>query len=353
MGWNSWNKFQTRIDDRTVREIADALVVSGLRDAGYRYVVVDDGWQGVRDKSGVLRPNSGFPDMAALGSYLHERGLRFGIYSSPGPKTCAGFEGSWAHEEADARMFASWGVDFLKYDWCSAGLEYELKDMGDAYAKMALALRATGRPIVYSVCQYGMFRVAEWAAAAGGNLWRTTGDIGNSWSSVSAIGFNQNSLEQSARPGGWNDPDMLEVGNGGMSLEEERSHFTLWAMLAAPLFLGNDVRTMTPEVRAILSNRDVIAINQDALGRQASRVEHKGDGEMWLKPLAGGEFALALFNKSDAPVQTDVVFAELGWPSYVEVRDVWKGDEFHRVHAGFAKTMKRHECALYRVRIRR
>jgi alpha-galactosidase len=249
-------------------------------------------------------------------------------------------------------MFAAWGVDFLKYDWCSAGLEYGLKDMGNAYAKMSRALRATGRPIVYGVCQYGMFRVSEWAAAAGGNLWRTTGDIGNSWDSVSSIAFNQAGLEKFAKPGGWNDPDMLEVGNNGMTTEEERSHFTLWAMLAAPLFLGNDVRGMTADVRSIVSNRAVIAINQDALGKQASRVEHKGDGEIWLKPLSGGEFALALFNRNQSPVQVDVIFSELGWPSYVEVRDLWKGELPHRVHAGFAETLKPHECALYRIAVR-
>jgi len=350
MGWNSWNRFQTKIDGRTVREIADALVATGLRDAGYVYVVIDDGWQGQRDDKGVLQPNEKFPSMKELVDYVHSRGLKFGIYSSPGPKSCAGFEGSWAHEEMDARTWASWGVDYLKYDWCSGGLVWDLPRMGDAYRKMSLALRATGRPIIHSVCQYGLFNVQEWAAAAGGNLWRTTGDIGNSWGSVAAIGFNQKDLDKYAGPGRWNDPDMLEIGNGGLNAAEERSHMTLWAMLAAPLMLGNDIRQMTPETLAVLSNREVIAVDQDPLGKQGYRLRQDGDGEVWVKPLARGEWAVALFNRGRSAVSVRVDWQEMGLKSVPSVRDLWKAQDLGRVSGGISEKLESHACALYRLR---
>jgi alpha-galactosidase len=231
MGFSTWNHFATEIDDRTIREIADALVSTGLRDAGYVQVNIDDGWQGTRDASGELRPNEKFPDMKALAAYLHERGLKLGIYTSPGPKSCAGFEGSFGHEEQDARTFAGWGVDYVKHDWCSAGLIYDDADMPAVYQKMAEALRATGRPMVYSICQYGRADVWRWGAAAGGNLWRTTGDIADRWEVMSTIGFAQDELSPFSAPGHWNDPDMLEVGNGGMTAAEYRTDIFLLAML--------------------------------------------------------------------------------------------------------------------------
>jgi alpha-galactosidase len=349
MGWNSWNRFGAKIDDATVRAMADALVSTGLKDAGYVFVNIDDGWQGERAADGTLRPNSNFPDMKALADYVHSKGLKLGIYSSPGPKTCAGFAGSYGHEEQDARTFAGWGVDYLKYDWCSAGLAWDIGEMGEAYRKMALALRATGRPVIYSICQYGLLRVWEWAPAAGGNLWRTTGDIGNSWASLREIGFSQTGLEKYAGPGRWNDPDMLEIGNGALTLQEERTHFTLWAMLAAPLLLGHDLRQTKPETLAILKNAEVIAINQDTLGKQGYRAVERGAEQIWLKPLSGGAWAVALFNLGEQPVSPSVLWTQLGIAGTPRVRDLWKGEDWGKVQGGFSHRIEPHSCALFKV----
>jgi alpha-galactosidase len=325
MGFSTWNHFAERIDDRTVREIADALVSTGLRDAGYVSVNIDDGWQGTRDASGALRPNAKFPDMKALADALHERGLKLGIYTSPGPKSCAGFEGSYGHEEQDARTFAAWGVDYVKYDWCSAGLIYDDADMPGVYLKMALALRATGRPIVFSLCQYGRDEVWTWGAGAGGNLWRTTGDIADRWDVMSAIGFEQGELSRFAGPGHWNDPDMLEVGNGGMTTTEYRTHVTLWAMLAAPLIAGHDVRKSSPETLALLTNRGVIAIDQDPLGRAGTRAVQHGPLEIWTRPLDGGRSAVALFNRGETPARVEAPLADVGLVKGAAASDVWAG----------------------------
>jgi alpha-galactosidase len=323
MGWNSWNKFAGRIDDKAVREIADAMVASGMRDAGYVYVNIDDTWEGERAADGSLQTNAKFPDMKALADYVHSKGLKIGIYSGPGYKTCAGFEGSYMHEEQDARTWAAWGIDYLKYDWCSASAVYHRDDMAPAYKKMALALRATKRPIIFSLCQYGWLNVGEWGAAAGGNLWRTTGDISDRWESMSRIGFGQNGREKFAGPGHWNDPDMLEIGNGGMTDTEYRTHMSLWSMLAAPLLAGHDVRVMTEAAREILNNREVIAIDQDKLGRQGFRMRQDGELEVWKKPLADG-VAVGLFNRSAAAAQIKVTWAELGIDKTNPiVRDLW------------------------------
>ncbi len=324
MGWNSWNKFAGRIDDKTVREIADAMVTSGMRDAGYVYVNIDDTWEGERAADGALQTNSKFPDMKGLADYVHAKGLKLGIYSGPGYKTCAGFEGSYLHEEQDARTWAMWGIDYLKYDWCSASAVYHRDDMQPAYQKLALALRATGRPIIFSLCQYGWLNVGEWGAAAGGNLWRTTGDISDRWDSMSRIGFGQNGREKYAGPGHWNDPDMLEIGNGGMTDTEYRTHMSLWSILAAPLLAGNDVRVMTAAARDIMNNREVIAIDQDKLGQQGFRVRQDGDLEVWKKPLADG-VAVGLFNRGSATAQIKVTWAEIGIDkSNPIVRDLWE-----------------------------
>ena len=327
MGWNSFNKFGLRINDKLIREVADALVSSGLRDAGYVYLNLDDGWQGKRDGNGVLQPQAGFPDMKALGDYLHAKGLRFGIYSSPGPQTCGGFEGSHGYEEQDARTFAAWGVDLVKYDWCSASRVYAIADQQRVYQKFGEALRATGRPIVLSLCQYGANNVGQWGAAAGGHLWRTTMDIRNNWASVDSIGFAQNDWAKFAGPGGWNDPDMLEVGNGGLNADEERAHFTLWAMLAAPLIAGHDVRATAPDSLAVLINKEVIAIDQDRLGRAASRIAQDGDAEVWVKPLSGGAWAIALFNRGGAPRQMGAARNLVPGAGALAVRDVWAGKD--------------------------
>ncbi len=325
MGFSTWNYFQTKVDDRTIREIADAMVTTGLRDAGYVYVNIDDGWQGDRDPDGTLRPNRKFPDMKALADYVHERGLKLGIYTSPGPRSCAGFQGSYGHEEQDARTFAAWGVDYVKHDWCSAGLVYDDDEMPAAYRKMALALRATGRPMVYSICQYGRADVWKWGADAGGNLWRTTGDIADHWQIMSTIGFAQDELAPFAKPGHWNDPDMLEVGNGHMTTAEYRTHISLWALLAAPLIAGHDVRSSSADTLALLTNRDVIAIDQDPLGRPGRRVVQRGPLEVWVRQLDGGRTAVGLFNRGTEAAQIDAPLAELRIDAPVSARDVWAG----------------------------
>lgn len=346
MGFSTWNHFATNIDDRTIREIADALVATGLRDAGYVHVNIDDGWQGERDANGVLQPNAKFPDMKALGDYLHERGLKLGIYTSPGPTSCAGFVGSYGHEEQDARTFAEWGVDYVKYDWCSAGLIYDDDEMPAAYAKMAQALRATGRPMVFSICQYGRADVWKWGADAGGNLWRTTGDIADRWSIMSTIGFAQDELAPFTRPGHWNDPDMLEVGNGGMSATEYRTHMSLWAMLAAPLIAGHDVRQSSPETIAILTNREVIAIDQDPLGRSGRRVVRRGPLEVWKRELEGGRTAVALFNRGETPATVETTLAELGIEGAQNARDVWRGRDLGELDARIAAEVEPHGVML-------
>jgi alpha-galactosidase len=295
MGWNSWNHFAEKVDDRAVRSAADAMVSSGMKDARYIYINIDDTWEGQRDAQGVIRSNEKFPDMKALARYVHEKGLKLGIYSSPSAKTCAGYEGTLGHEQQDANTYAEWGVDYLKYDWCkSTG---SLEEMKLAYARMHEALVKTGRPIVFSLCQYGWNRVWTWGPAVGGNLWRTTGDITDEYRTMAEIGFNQNGLEKFAGPGHWNDPDMLEIGNGGMNEDEYRTHMSLWAILAAPLMAGNDLSRMTPYTLELLTNREVIAVDQDPLGKQGYRVHQEGPYEVWTKLMADGSKVVGLFNR--------------------------------------------------------
>ncbi len=300
MGWNSWNHFHCKVTAADVRAAADAMATNGMKDAGYVYVNIDDCWQGVRDSSGMIQANERFGDMKALADYVHAKGLKIGIYSSPGPKTCAGFEGSYGHEEQDAQQYAAWGFDYLKYDWCSAATVYTPDQMPDVYRKMHDALARTGRPIVYSLCQYGLGMVWRWGASVGANLWRTTGDIKDTYDRMSLIGFQQNGLEKFAGPGHWNDPDMLEIGNGGMKPDEYITHMTLWCILAAPLLAGNDLSQMTPETLAILTNKEVIAVDQDPRGIEGRRIAEEGPLEVWAKPLAHGSVAVALFNRGES-----------------------------------------------------
>lgn len=341
MGWNSWNHFGQDVDEATVRAAADALVESGMRDAGYRLVAIDDGWQGERDERGVIHPNGKFGDMRALGDALHAQGLKFGIYSSPGPQTCGGHEGSFGHEAQDAATYASWGVDYLKYDWCSA-----TGDMKEAYRKMHDALLATGRPIVFSICQYGKEEVWRWGAAAGGNLWRTTNDIADNYARMSKIGFGQAGLARFAGPGHWNDPDMLEVGNGGMSADEYRTHMSLWALLAAPLLAGNDLTRMTPETLALLANPEVIAIDQDRAGLQGDRLSASGSLEIWVKPLADGSKAVGLFNRGDEAAAITVNFGDLGFAGSLHLRDLWARRDLGVMRAGYTADVPKHGAVL-------
>ena len=340
MGWNSWNYFGHNVDDKGVRAAADQIVATGMKDAGYVYVNIDDTWEGDRDANGVLQANSKFPDMKALAEYVHSKGLKLGIYSSPGPNTCAHFAGSYGHEQQDADLYASWGIDYLKYDLC--GLRpimqqeapndkaEQMRIMIAAYDKMAKALKATGRPIVFSLCQYGWDAVWEWAPGVGGNLWRTTGDVQPNWSSIYAILSSQAGLAAYSGPGHWNDPDMLEVGNGKLSLAENRAHFSMWAMLAAPLLAGNDLPNMKPEIQAILTNRAVIAVDQDKLGHQAQRIYSDGEVEVWTRPLSGGAMAVAVLNAgadrySSHPFHLDL--AKLGLHGAQKGQDLWTGQE--------------------------
>ncbi len=334
MGWNSWNHFAGRVTDKDIRDSADMLVSTGMRDAGYLYVNIDDTWEAGRDARGNILTNEKFPDMKALTAYVHSKGLKIGIYSSPGPKTCAGFEGSYQHEEQDAKTYADWGIDYLKYDLCGyrdimdkeAGQDQEkaYAMMHAAYTKMDMALKATGRPIVYSLCQYGWDSVWTWGPTVGGNLWRTTGDIQDNYRSMAEIGFSQAGLSKYAAPGHWNDPDMLEVGNGKMSTDEYTTHMTLWAMLAAPLLAGNDLTKMSVADKAILTNKDVIAIDQDALGKQGDRVSADGPYEVWSKPLKDGSVAVALFNRGgDSERMSLPQASSLGLKRVTSTRNVW------------------------------
>jgi alpha-galactosidase len=362
MGWNSWNYFAEKVDDKGVRAAADEIVASGMKDAGYVYVNIDDTWEGLRDARGVLHTNAKFPDMKALADYVHAKGLKIGIYSSPGPKTCAGYEGSFGHEEQDAQLYASWGIDYLKYDLCSFMAEVmekqapndkgaQMRLMIAAYARMARALRATGRPIVFSLCQYGLDAVWEWAPSVGGNLWRTTGDIEPNMSSIYGLLSRQAGLEKYSGPGHWNDPDMLEVGNGELTLAENRAHFSMWAMLAAPLLAGNDLPHMKPEIKAILTNRDVIAIDQDALGQQGSRAYSDGELEVWTRHLSGGALAVAVLNVGATRYSThpfNLSLKRLGLRGPQTAKDLWSGKQI-ALTEGMPLELASHDVLLVRL----
>ena len=341
MGWNSWNYFAVKVTDKDIRDSADQMVSTGMKDAGYVYVNIDDAWQGKRDEKGVIQANSKFPDMKALADYVHSKGLKIGIYSSPGPRTCANYEGSLGHEEQDAKTYAEWGIDYLKYDLCSfipAVMQKQAHDdkaaqmrlMIASYDKMSKALKATGRPIVLSLCQYGWDSPWEWAPELGGNSWRTTGDIEATWESIYDILGQQKGLYSYAGPGHWNDPDMLEVGNGKLSLAENRTHFSMWAMLASPLLAGNDLPHMKPELKAILTNKDVIAINQDPLGHQARYVYSGGQVEVWTRDLKDGAKAIAIINIGSDRISTHpfhLDLKQLGLNGTQTAKELWTGKD--------------------------
>ena len=350
MGWNSWNKFAGRVDDRAVRGMADAMATNGMKDVGYVYVNIDDTWEGDREKDGNITTNKKFPDMKALADYVHSKGLKIGIYSSPGPNTCAGYEGSYGHEEQDAKRYAEWGIDYLKYDWCGARNLYKDEEMQAVYQIMGEALLRVGRPILYSLCQYGRSEVWKWGPDVGGNSWRTTGDIRDTWESMSKIGFAQDGLAPYAAPGHWNDPDMLEIGNGGMTDDEYRTHMSLWSILAAPLLAGNDLRSMSPAILEILTNREVIAVNQDKAGKQGRRVAQSGEQEVWVRPLADGGHAIGMFNRSAAPATVSLKWAELGLKaSPKKGRDLWTHRDVLFDGAEYSATVPSHGVVMLRV----
>ncbi len=349
MGWNSWNAFESHIDDKTVREMVDEMVQNGMRDAGYDYVNIDDTWEGVRDAQGNLAANKKFPDMKALADYVHSKGMKFGIYSSPGPRTCAEYPGSYGHEEQDAKTYAAWGVDFLKYDWCGARMIYKDADLQAVYQAMGDALLKSGRPIVYSLCEYGNDHVEQWGEKAGANLWRTTGDIRDSWTSMISNITKQIPTAPFAGPGNWNDPDMLEIGNGHMTNDEYRTHMSLWALTAAPLLAGNDIRTMTAATKEILLNRELIAVDQDALGKQASPVE-KGNLAMWIKPLADGSVAVGVVNMGATETTARVKVSDLGLGIQVKAaRDLWKHADVVFQDGVYAQNLPSHATLMLRV----
>jgi alpha-galactosidase len=358
MGWNSWNKFACNITEQTVRATADAMVSSGMRDAGYQYVVIDDCWHGPRDANGFITADpQKFPSgIKALADYVHSKGLKFGIYSDAGRLTCGGRPGSQGHEYQDALTYARWGVDYLKYDWCSTGD----RNAQEGYAVMADALRQTGRPIVFSMCEWGTAKPWLWAQNIG-NLWRTTGDISDDFGTkkkahdwehpmLQLLEWNE-PLWPFAGPGHWNDPDMLEVGNGGMTPVEYRSHFSLWAMMAAPLMAGNDIANMDETTRSILLNKEVIAIDQDRLGIQGHRVWKDGDREVWVKPLAGGGRALLLFNRGERPAAIRATAEHLGYPAGLraKVRDLWAHKDLARWSGTLEATVEPHGVAMFRI----
>lgn len=349
MGWNSWNKFGCRIDEQLIRETADAMVSSGMKDAGYRYVNIDDCWEAAqRDANGDLTTDAQrFPGgMKALADYVHAKGLKIGIYSSAGTGTCQRRPASLDHEVADARTFAAWGIDYLKYDNCNN----QNRPAVERYKAMGDALRATGRPIVFSLCEWGRNKPWEWGRSVGGDLWRTTGDIRDSWDSMLRILDLQVGLEKYSGPNAWNDPDMLEVGNGHMTNAEYIAHFSLWALMNAPLIAGNDLRSMSDSTRAILTNRDVIAVDQDWGGMQGHKIRDDGELEVWMKPMSNGDRAVVLLNRGSAPFHLAASMREIGLAGGRHAaRDLWE----HRdttVDGEVAATLAPHSVAMYLVR---
>jgi alpha-galactosidase len=356
MGWNSWNKFGCNVSEDLIRQMADAMVKSGMKDAGYQYVVIDDCWQVDRDSAGNIVPDAKhFPSgIKALADYVHSLGLKFGIYSDAGVKTCAKRPGSLGHEYQDALLYAAWGVDYLKYDWCNTSTQ----DAQAAYALIRNALNSTGRPIVLSIREWGTAKPWLWGKAVGGNLWRTTGDIRDQWESKDKHHLGmldildlQDGLHSFAGPGHWNDPDMLEVGNGGMTTEEYRAHFSLWSILAAPLIAGNDLRDMKPEIHHILTNKEVIAVNQDVLGSEGRRVIKNGDVEVWVKQLQDGSRAVVLLNRAVAEKEIGFSWENLGYPSHLSasIRDLWKAKDLGQFKANFSTTIGAHSVVMLKV----
>jgi alpha-galactosidase len=351
MGFNNWNAFGCDVNQQLIEQTADFFVSSGMKDAGYEYVNIDDCWMThERDARGRLVPDPvKFPDgIAGTAAYVHARGLKLGIYADAGTATCAGFPGSLGHEQIDAQTFADWGVDYLKYDNCNAPPP-QTEEYIARYSVMRDALVATGRPIVYSISEWGLTNPWNWAGDVG-NLWRTTGDIADNWASLKSI-VNQNvPLAPHAKPGAWNDPDMLQIGNGGMTDTEYRSHFSLWAVMAAPLLAGTDLRAAAPQTMEIYLNDDVIAVDQDPLGVQGAVVSTDGTHLVFAKPLTDGDVAVALFNEGDAPATMSTTAEQVGLdgaPPYT-IDDLWSDHTFETADT-VAANVPAHGTAMYRV----
>jgi len=355
MGWNSWNKFHYDINETIIRKVADSFVSKGLKDAGYTYIIIDDAWQSGRDKNGIILADKiKFPSgMKALADYIHSKGLKFGIYTDCGDKTCGGYEGSLNHEQSDANTYAEWGVDYVKEDWCfTSGLDAQMQ-----YKKMSDALIATSRPILLSLCEWGLSSPWLWASSVG-NMWRSTADIADCWDCTAGnlLGWTV-ILEQSvnlapyAGPGHWNDPDMLEVGNSGLTLTESRSHFSMWCMLAAPLIAGNDISNMNDSIKNILTAPELIAVDQDSLGLQATRIRNVGGLQVWQKPLNDGSIAVALLNLSSANNLMLVSWTELGlMAGDATVRDLWRRTDLGIFKDNFRIAVPSHGVVMLKIR---
>lgn len=361
MGWNSWNVWGTAVDAEKVRAAAKAFTELGLADYGYSFVNIDDAWEAGRDANGEILTNDKFPDMRNLSDNVHHYGLKLGIYSSPGPKTCGGYEGSYRHEEQDAKTWAKWGIDYLKHDWCSYGgvaKDGSRPELMKPYYVMREALDASGRDIVYSLCQYGMGDVHTWGNQVGADLWRTTGDITDTWGSMSSIGFSQSNRAPFSKPSGWNDPDMLVVGHLGwgpsirptrLKPNEQVTHITLWSMLAAPLLIGCDLTKMDDLTRSLLMNHDVVEIDQDPLGKAALPKVKDGSLEIWTRPLWDGTTAVALFNRGYEKAKMTAEWSKLGLKPNQPVYDCWSRKSKGTHAKGYTVTVPSHGAVLIRV----
>ena len=366
MGWNSWNTFETNISEELVEDVARVMIESGMLEAGYNYIVLDDGWMAMeRGEDGNLIPHpEKFPNgMKALADHLHDLGFKFGLYNCAGSLTCGGYPGSQGHEFQDARLYASIGVDYLKYDWCSHGT----RDAIEAYTTMSRALKAAGRPVVFSVCEWGQNEPWKWAGDIA-HLWRTTGDIIDCWdcnerwsNGVKKILDMQMSLQDDhnglgiyAGPDHWNDPDMMEVGNPGLTVAESRAHFSLWCVLAAPLIAGNDVRNMSEEIRQILTNKEAIAVDQDPLGKQGFRFFQSPEKEIWIRELSGGDWAVCVLNASNERLATTVDWSHVGLVTGTQdytIRDLWLHQELGSTHdePELSRILEPHDVILVRL----
>ncbi len=393
MGWNSWNCFASAVTENHIKAAADAMIRSGLADHGWSYINIDDFWQKHRnspdptlggpgrDANGRIVPNPRFPDMKGLCDYIHTLGLKAGIYSSPGPWTCGGCMGSFDHETLDAQLYGEWGIDYLKHDWCSydpkmeskrgtaadfSGIErywggpqpQDRRDLMVPYAIMRAALDRVPRDIVYSLCQYGMGNVWEWGDQVGGNCWRTTGDITDTWQSMSGIGFSQAGHERFAGPGRWNDPDMLVVGRVGwgpklhptrLTPNEQYTHISLWCLLNSPLLIGCDMTQLDEFTLSLLTNDEVLEVNQDPLGRQAARVGQDGNTEVWMKEMEDGGRAVGLFNRGEFEAVVTARWSDLGLTGAQRVRDLWRQKDLGMFDPEFTANIPRHGAMLIRV----
>lgn len=349
MGWNSWNHFHCNVNDGLIRDTAKAMVDTGLHNHGYEYVNIDDCWAKSRASDGTIQPDpNAFPDMKKLADYVHSLGLKFGLYSDAGTKTCAGRPASLGYETNDANTYAQWGVDYLKYDNCNnGGSKPEVR-----YPVMRDALNKTGRHIFFSMCEWGQDNPATWAPKVG-NSWRTTGDIGDNWKSMISRADQNAGLWSYAGPGAWNDPDMLEVGNGGMTTDEYKTHFSLWCIMKAPLLIGCDLTKISDDALNILTNDCVIGVNQDPLGIQGNRTKQDGTSEVWQVPLKNGTRVALAVNRGDSATDITIQWTDIGFPSSASanVFDLWDGSKMIGKFTGSvtAKAIPTHGVAMYRV----